>query len=314
MLWRTSFSFLSSLLTSLSSLSFSRSRPLFRYRTQSAPEQADTSPHRHTRTSKQPTMRAVAAASSSALPTSPASRCRVVLLPSCSLPALLDTHRPRSGASASPRGTLRRSNVNVNRSHEAETADGRSSLVAAVSTPLSSPSTSSSSFSAVPATAAAAAAGATALLFLLTLAVAPPEVSAAGAEAAATASAAVSASAAFAASSCPRVVVSALADLDPSTAASLAFLLRPLFSVAELLFIVRIVLTWYPAVDGDRLPWSVVIKPTEPFLVGTRKVVPPLAGVDVSPVVWVALLSFVSEILVGPQGILILLSRKVGGG
>ena len=105
-----------------------------------------------------------------------------------------------------------------------------------------------------------------------------------------------------------------MADLDPSTAATLASVLRPLFSVAELLFIVRIVLTWYPAVDGDKLPWAVVIKPTEPFLVGTRKVVPPLAGVDVSPVVWVALLSFISEILVGPQGILILLSRKVGGG
>lgn len=137
---------------------------------------------------------------------------------------------------------------------------------------------------------------------------ASPEAYAAGAEAASTAAAAVT--------TIPLQpqLVSTLADLDPSTAATLASVLRPLFSVAELLFIVRIVLTWYPAVDGDKMPWSVVIKPTEPFLVGTRKVVPPLAGVDVSPVVWVALLSFISEILVGPQGILILLSRKVGGG
>jgi YggT family protein len=123
---------------------------------------------------------------------------------------------------------------------------------------------------------------------------------------------ATTASTVFSSFSSPQLVAT-LADLDPSTAATLALVLRPLFSVAELLFIVRIVLTWYPAVDGDKLPWAVVIKPTEPFLVGTRKVVPPLAGVDVSPVVWVALLSFVSEILVGPQGILILLSRKVGG-
>ena len=55
-------------------------------------------------------------------------------------------------------------------------------------------------------------------------------------------------------------------------------------------------------------PWPTSTPPRRP-----RSVVPPLAGVDVSPVVWVALLSFVSEILVGPQGILILLSRKVGG-
>ena len=264
-------------------------------------------------------MRAVAA-SSSALPTSPASRCRVVPLPSsCSLPALPDARRSPLGASASPRGTLTSSRIDATRSLEAETTDGRSSLVAAaVSPPPSSPLTSSFSSSATAAAAATAAAtattaaatGATALLLLLfAAAVASPEASAAGAEAASTA-------AAFAASSssAPQVAVSALADLDPSTAAALAAALRPLFAVAELLFIVRIVLTWYPAVDGEKLPWAAVIKPTEPFLVGTRKVVPPLAGVDVSPVVWVALLSFVSEILVGPQGILILLSRKVGGG
>lgn len=37
-----------------------------------------------------------------------------------------------------------------------------------------------------------------------------------------------------------------LADLDPSTAGTLAFILRPLFTIATLLFIVRIVLTWFP--------------------------------------------------------------------
>ena len=36
-----------------------------------------------------------------------------------------------------------------------------------------------------------------------------------------------------------------------------------------------------------------------------------VGGVDVSPIVWVALLSFVNEILLGPQGILNLLQRKL---
>lgn len=48
----------------------------------------------------------------------------------------------------------------------------------------------------------------------------------------------------------------------------------------------------------------------EPVLVATRKVVPPFNGLDVSPIVWVALLSFLSEILTGPQGILSLIERK----
>jgi YggT family protein len=33
--------------------------------------------------------------------------------------------------------------------------------------------------------------------------------------------------------------------------------------------------------------------------------------VDVSPIVWVALLSFLNEILLGKQGLLVLLSNKV---
>ena len=36
-----------------------------------------------------------------------------------------------------------------------------------------------------------------------------------------------------------------------------------------------------------------------------------VGGVDVSPIVWVALLSFVNEILLGPQGILNLIQRKL---
>lgn len=35
------------------------------------------------------------------------------------------------------------------------------------------------------------------------------------------------------------------------------------------------------------------------------------SGVDVSPIVWVALLSFLNEILLGKQGLLLLLSQKV---
>jgi len=35
------------------------------------------------------------------------------------------------------------------------------------------------------------------------------------------------------------------------------------------------------------------------------------SGVDVSPIVWVALTSFLNEILVGKQGLLVLLAQKV---
>ena len=58
-----------------------------------------------------------------------------------------------------------------------------------------------------------------------------------------------------------------------------------------LLFIFRIVLTWYPQVDLNRFPFNLVAWPTEPFLVPLRKLVPPLGGVDITPVVLVGIFS-----------------------
>jgi YggT family protein len=98
--------------------------------------------------------------------------------------------------------------------------------------------------------------------------------------------------------------------LDPETARSIAGVLGPMFSVSTLLFIIRIVMTWYPSVPVSRLPWVVAYLPTEPLLKPTRALVPPVGGVDVSPIIWVGMISFMNEILLGKQGLLILLSNK----
>lgn len=74
--------------------------------------------------------------------------------------------------------------------------------------------------------------------------------------------------------------------------------------LAIFLFIVRIVLTWYPQAEPNRFPFSLVVFPTEPFLVPLRKIVPPLGGVDITPIIWVGIFSLLREILVGQQGIL----------
>lgn len=71
-----------------------------------------------------------------------------------------------------------------------------------------------------------------------------------------------------------------------------------------LLFILRIVLTWYPQVDLNRLPYNLVAWPTEPFLVPTRKLIQPLGGVDITPIIWVGILSLIRELLLGQQGLL----------
>lgn len=81
-------------------------------------------------------------------------------------------------------------------------------------------------------------------------------------------------------------------------------ILSILLGVLTFLFIFRIVLTWYPQVDLEKFPFNVVRIPTEPFLAPTRKIVPPLGGVDISPIIWVGLVSLVRELLLGQQGIL----------
>lgn len=134
-------------------------------------------------------------------------------------------------------------------------------------------------------------------------------------------------------------VVGNIAELDSATAGSVALILKPLFSIYSLLMIVRIVMTWYPEIDGKEFPWSIAYNSTgtvvvfytwsrqsmrlliqlliksisfiaEFVLAGTRKIVKPFNGLDVSPIVWVALLSFLNEILTGPQGILSMIERK----
>lgn len=99
-------------------------------------------------------------------------------------------------------------------------------------------------------------------------------------------------------------------QMNPETASAISNVLGPVFSVATLLMILRIVTTWYPETDETKLPWSIVYLPTEWILKPTRKVVPPSFGVDISPIVWVAIISFLNEILLGPQGILNLIIRE----
>ncbi|MBM5800086.1 MAG: YggT family protein [Cyanobacteria bacterium K_DeepCast_35m_m2_023] len=89
------------------------------------------------------------------------------------------------------------------------------------------------------------------------------------------------------------------------TALSLVHLgLGLLLAAWTLLFLFRIVLTWYPQVDLSKGAMRLIGGPTEPLLVPTRRLIQPIGGVDVTPVVWVGLISLLRELLVGQQGLL----------
>jgi YggT family protein len=88
-----------------------------------------------------------------------------------------------------------------------------------------------------------------------------------------------------------------------------ALVLSILMGLMTLLFIFRVVLSWYPQVDLTTIPFSLISGPTEWLLVPTRKIIQPIGGVDISPIVWVGLFSLAREILLGQQGLITMALR-----
>ena len=85
------------------------------------------------------------------------------------------------------------------------------------------------------------------------------------------------------------------------------WMLGLLLGLMIFLFIFRIILTWYPQLDLNRFPFNLIAWPTEPFLIPMRKMVPPIGGVDITPIIWVGIFSLLREILLGQQGLLMMM-------
>jgi len=77
-----------------------------------------------------------------------------------------------------------------------------------------------------------------------------------------------------------------------------------LLSFLTLVFLIRLILTWYPKVNLNKGFWLLIAIPTSSILNVTRKLIPPIGGVDVGPVIWIGIISFLREILVGQQGLI----------
>ena len=88
-----------------------------------------------------------------------------------------------------------------------------------------------------------------------------------------------------------------------------AWILGPTLAVMTFLFIFRIILTWYPQANLSRFPFNIIAWPTEPFLALLRKIVPPIGGVDITPIIWVGIFSLVREMLLGQQGLITMIAR-----
>ena len=92
------------------------------------------------------------------------------------------------------------------------------------------------------------------------------------------------------------MLINALKILDVTLGIFLSYL--------TIVFLIRLILTWYPKIDLSKGLWLLISIPSNSILNLTRKLIPPIGGVDVGPVIWIGVVSFLREILVGQQGLI----------
>lgn len=60
----------------------------------------------------------------------------------------------------------------------------------------------------------------------------------------------------------------------------------------SIIIVLRIFLTWLPSIDWDKQPVKFVRMITDPYLEAFRRFLPPLGGLDFSPIVALLFLNF----------------------
>lgn len=65
---------------------------------------------------------------------------------------------------------------------------------------------------------------------------------------------------------------------------SLYLAVQNLFKLIWLMLILRILLTWFPNIEWWKQPFKFLHEATEPILDPFRKLIPPMGGLDISPI------------------------------
>lgn len=72
-----------------------------------------------------------------------------------------------------------------------------------------------------------------------------------------------------------------------------------LFQLIWLIFVLRILLTWFPNIDWWKQPFKFLKDFTDPVFEPFRKLIPPIGGLDISPIVVFLVLGMLQEAVLG---------------
>lgn len=79
---------------------------------------------------------------------------------------------------------------------------------------------------------------------------------------------------------------------------SISYIVNTLFTFYFIIIILRCFLSWIPNLDWYSQPLKTISLLTDPFLNIFRKIIPPIGGIDISPIIAIILLQVLQQILV----------------
>lgn len=71
--------------------------------------------------------------------------------------------------------------------------------------------------------------------------------------------------------------------------------LATFITIYSSLLIIRVLLTWFPQINWYNQPFAALSQITDPYLNLFRSIIPPLGGMDFSPMVAILLLQFLGS-------------------
>lgn len=73
--------------------------------------------------------------------------------------------------------------------------------------------------------------------------------------------------------------------------------LATFIQIYNVLLIIRVLLTWFPNIDLYNQPFAALTQITDPYLNLFRSIIPPLGGMDFSPILAFLVLTLVGDFL-----------------
>jgi YggT family protein len=79
--------------------------------------------------------------------------------------------------------------------------------------------------------------------------------------------------------------------------------LATFINIYSTLLIIRVLLSWFPNINWYNQPFAALSQITDPYLNIFRNIIPPLGGIDISPILAFLLLNIVSSLLYSLRGL-----------